>query len=152
MATAYPEGTSTRIEAPTAAARVAARESEPTIGGLVHDALQDVSTLVHSEIQLAKTEITADVKKGGMGAAFFAVAGVFAFLGLIFLLHTIAQAIAVWLPVWAGYLIVAVLLFVGAGVFALVGKGKISKVKGKPERTIATSKETVEVVKRAAQN
>ena len=53
---------------------------------------------------------------------------------------------------WAGYLIVAVLLFVGAGVFALVGKGKISKVKGKPERTIATSKETVEVVKRAAQN
>lgn len=151
MATAMPEGTSTRPDAVTAAARVAARENEPTIGALVHDALEDVSTLVRSEIQLAKTEITADVKKGGQGAAFFAVAGVLAVFGLTFLFHTIARAIAVWLPVWAGYLIVTVVLFIVAATLALVGKGRISKVKGKPERTIATSKETVEVVKKAAQ-
>ncbi|QQS01522.1 MAG: phage holin family protein [Austwickia sp.] len=151
MATAAGEGSSARTDAATAAARVAARENEPTIGGLVHDALQDVSTLVRSEIQLAKTEITADVKKGGQGAAFFAVAGVLAVFGLTFLFHTIAQAIGVFLPLWAGYLIVTVLLFLIAGILAMVGKGRMSKVKGKPERTIATSKETVEVVKKAAQ-
>lgn len=152
MAIAPPDGTSTGFHPSSAAARVAAREHETTIGGLVNSALKDGSTLIRSEIQLAKAEITADVKKGGQGAAFFAVAAVFAFLGLIFLLHTIAQVIAVWLPVWAGYLIVAVLLFVGAAVGALLGKGRVSKVKGKPARTIATSKETIEAVKRAAQS
>ncbi len=150
MATSTREGSIPGPE--TATARVAARENEPTIGGLVHDALQDVSTLIRSEIELAKTEITADVKKGGQGAAFFAVAGVLAVFGLTFLLHTIAQAIGVFLPLWAGYLIVTVVLFVVAGILAMLGKGRISKVKGKPERTIATSKETVEVVKKAAQS
>ena len=51
-----------------------------------------------------------------------------------------------FLPLWAGYLIVTVVLFVVAGILAMLGKGRISKVKGKPERTIATSKETVEAV------
>ncbi|MBW3084920.1 hypothetical protein KEM60_01110 [Austwickia sp. TVS 96-490-7B] len=134
----------------TAAERAAARADEPTIGKLVHDALQDVSSLVRSEIQLAKSEITADVRKGGKGAAFFVVAAVAAFLGVIFFLHTFARLIAVWLPVWAGYLIVALVLFAVAGVCALLGKSQIDKVKGKPERAITTSRETVEIVKAAA--
>ncbi|MCA0436443.1 MAG: phage holin family protein [Actinobacteria bacterium] len=155
MATAAPEGNTPRPAArpaeASAAARVAARENEPTIGGLVNDALKDVSSLVRSEIELAKVEITADVKKGGQGAAFFIVAGVLAVFGLTFLFHTLAWAIAVFLPTWAGYLIVTVLLFLIAGILAMLGKGRIAKVKGKPERTIVTAKETVEVVKAAAQ-
>ncbi|WP_116112356.1 phage holin family protein [Austwickia chelonae] len=151
MAIANPEGRTPAHESSSAAGRVAAREYEPTIGALVHDVLEDVSTLIRKEIQLAKSEVTADAKKGGMGAAFFVVAGVFAFLGLIFLLHSFARTIAVWLPVWAGYLIVAVILFIGAAIAAVIGKNQLSKVKGKPERTIVTSKETVEVVKKAAQ-
>lgn len=124
---------------------------EPTIGRLVHDAFTDTSTLVRSEIQLAKAEIGADVKKAGKGGGMLAAAGVVALFALTFLLHTVAIAIGVALPLWAGYLIVTVVLLLVAGVLALVGKKALSAVRGKPERTIASSKETIDVVKAAAQ-
>lgn len=128
----------------------APRPTDPSIGRLVNDALEDVSTLVRNEIALAKAEISVDVKRGGVGAALFVGAGVFAFLGLIFLLHTIALGIfALGLPLWASYLIVAVVLFIGAAVVALIGKSQISKVKGKPERTIASAQDTMDALKRS---
>lgn len=128
----------------------APRAADPTLGRLVNDALTDVSTLVRSEIALAKAEITADVKKGGVGAGMLAAAGFVALLGVIFLLHTIARAIAIVLPVWAGYLIVTLVLFVVAGILALMGKKAISKVKGKPQRAITTTKSTLDAVKASA--
>ena len=66
------------------------------------------------------------------------------FLGL-------AGVLAIWLPWWAGLLIVAAVLFVVAGILALVGKGQVTKVNGKPEKAIREGKETVETVKAAAQ-
>lgn len=128
----------------------APRPTDPSIGRLVNNALEDVSSLVRNEIALAKAEITVDVKRGGMGAAMFVVAGVFAFLGLIFLLHTIALGIfALGLPLWASYLIVTVVLLICAAIVALVGKSQISKVNPKPERTIATTKDTIDSLKRS---
>ena len=57
-------------------------------------------------------------------------------LGLIFLFHTIAQVIAIWLPVWAGYLITTALLFVVAGVLGLVGYKTVTKAKPVPKKAI----------------
>ncbi|MDO5698112.1 MAG: phage holin family protein [Dermatophilus congolensis] len=128
----------------------APRPTDPSIGRLVNNALEDVSSLVRNEIALAKAEIAVDVKRGGIGAAMFAVAGVFAFLGLIFLLHTFALGIfALGLPLWASYLIVTLVLFIGAVIVALIGKSKLSKVNPKPERTIATTKDTIDSLKRS---
>ena len=56
------------------------------------------------------------------------------------------------MPLWAGYLIVTGVLLLVAGILALVGKNALQAVKGKPERTIATSRETIEAVKSAAAN
>lgn len=128
----------------------APRPTDPSIGRLVNNALEDVSSLVRNEIALAKAEISVDVKRGGIGAAMFVVAGVFAFLGLIFLLHTIALGIfALGLPLWASYLIVTVVLLIAAAIVALIGKSKISKFNPKPERTIATTKDTIDSLKRS---
>ncbi len=128
-----------------------ALEDEPTIGRLVADATRDLSSIVRNEIALAKTEVTTDVKKVGKGAGMFAGAAVFAVFGLIFLLHTVAQGlIALGLAAWLAYLIVTLLLFGCAVILALIGKSALSKVKGKPERTIKTTKETIEVVKASA--
>ncbi len=149
MSTVKPETATRELGAGTS--RPAATE-EPTIGRLVHDALEDASSLVRNEIALAKAEVSMDVKKAGKGGAMLAAAGVVALLGVIFLLHTIAIGIAEFLPLWAGYLIVTVVLLVVAGVLALVGKKALQSVRGKPERTIATSKETIEAVKSAAAN
>lgn len=128
----------------------APRSTDPSLGRLVNSALEDVSALVRDEIALAKQEVTGDLKRGGVSVAMFVVAAVFAVFGLIFLLHTIALglfALGVWL--WLSYLIVTLVLFIAAGIVALIGKKKLAKVDPKPERAIATTRDTIDSLKRA---
>jgi protein-S-isoprenylcysteine O-methyltransferase Ste14 len=120
---------------------------ERTLGQLVADATHDMSTIVRSEIALAKAEITTEAKTAGKSAAMFGAAAFVGLLGLIFLFHTIVAVLDIWLPEWAGYLITTALLFAVAGVLALVGKNNIAKVNGKPERTIKNAQETVQALK-----
>ena len=121
--------------------------TERTIGQLVADASHDLSQLVRSEVALAKAEITAEVKQGALGAGLFAGAAVFGIFGFLFVLVTVALLLVLaGLPSWAGFGIVALVLLVLAGVLALLGKGRLSKV-GPPERTISTTKRTVEAAK-----
>jgi hypothetical protein len=121
--------------------------TERTIGQLVADATHDVSTIVRSEIALAKAEIASDAKRAGAGAGMFAAAAFVAVLGLIFLFHTIVAVIDIWLPEWAGYLITTGLLFLMAAILALVGRSSMKKLKGKPERTIKNAQDTVAAIK-----
>ena len=121
--------------------------TERTIGQLVADATHDVSTIVRSEIALAKAEITSDVKKAGTGAGMFAAAGFVALLGLIFLFHTIVAVIDIWLPEWAGYLITTGLLFLVAAVLALLGLALHLLHARPPERTIKNAQDTIETLK-----
>lgn len=128
----------------------AARPADPTIGALVNSALQDLSALVRDEIALAKAETMGDIKKGVISVVMFLVAAVFAVFGLIYLLHTAAWGlVAAGLSPWLGYLIVALVLFVLAVIVALTGLSKIKKVDPKPERTIATTKDTIDTLKRS---
>lgn len=123
---------------------------EPTIGKLVADTTAHLSTIVRDEIALAKAEVSVDVKRVGKGSGFLAVAAVTAVFALIFLLHSLAWGInALGLQAWAGYAIVFGLLVLFALIFALLGKRALGKVQGKPERTIATTKETIDTLKRA---
>jgi hypothetical protein len=123
------------------------RADEATLGGLFADVSRDMSTLLRSEIDLAKVEIKADVKNGATGGAMFAVAGVFAFLALIMLLIAAAYAlVAAGVPRALAFLIVAVVLVLLGAVLALVGRRAVRKV-GPPERTIRTSKETAAFLK-----
>jgi len=119
---------------------------ERTIGQLVADATRDVSSLLRAEVALAKAEIQREVKAAAMGAGLFAGAAVFGVFGFLLLLFAVVYLIALALPTWLSFLIVAVLLLVVAGVLALVGKGRLSKV-GAPERTVATSKQSIEALK-----
>ena len=121
---------------------------ERTLGQLVADATQDVSSIVRSEITLAKAEISADAKAAGKGAGMFAGAGVMGFLGVILLLFAVVYAlVAVGVPTWLAFLVVAVVLFVVAGILALAGRRSVRQVKGKPERTIVTTQETIAAIK-----
>jgi hypothetical protein len=121
---------------------------ERTLGQLVADATNDMSSIARSEIALAKAEITADAKQAGKGAGMFAGAGVMGFLGVVLLLFAVVYGlVAAGLPVWLSFLIVAVVLFVVAGILALVGKKAVKKVQGKPERAIVTTQETIAAIK-----
>lgn len=127
---------------------MAPESNERTIGQLVADATHDLQGIVRGEIALAKAEVAQGAKVVGKGVGLFAGAAFVGLLGLIFLFHTLAQVIAIWLPVWAGYLIVTVLMFVVAGVLGLLGKNALAKAKPTPERAIEQGKETIAALKR----
>lgn len=121
---------------------------QPSLGELVKDASTYLATLVHSEIELAKTEITGSLKKGVQGVGFFGAAGVVAVFSLVFLLISLAEGLVqLGLYRWAAYLIVWFLLVVIAAVAALIGWRKVKTVK-KPERTIETLKDNKSLIKR----
>jgi uncharacterized membrane protein YqjE len=85
----------------------------------IQDVSEKASLLVREEIELAKTEVMEKVTKLIKGAVVGIVAGIFAVLGLIYLLHALAWLI--WDVIggtrdfWLGFLIVAVVLFLLGG-------------------------------------
>ena len=124
--------------------------AEPSIGTLVQSAMADLSTLVRSEIELAKTEITGSAKKAAIGGGAFGAAAVVLGFSSFFLFIAIAEALtALGLPRWVSYLIVWALLVVVAVIAALVGKKMIKKIE-KPERTIESLRELPDVMHREA--
>jgi hypothetical protein len=121
---------------------------ERTLGQLVADATRDISSIVHSEIALAKAEMSADAKKAGLGAGMFAVAGVFAFLALILLLIAAAYGlVAAGLAPWLAFLVVALVLLIVGAILVFVGKSSLDRLQGKPERAIKSTQETIAAVR-----
>jgi putative superfamily III holin-X len=121
------------------------RTEDPTIGRLVADASRDISSLLHAEIALAKSEIKFSAKAGGIGAAMFLVAG---FLGLLItVLASIAVAYFLVMagldPAWAFLIVAGAYLLL---VLILIGVRLIKKVRA-PEKTIATAKEIPSALK-----
>ena len=123
------------------------RADEPTLGALVASASSDMSTLVRSEIALAKTEIRQDVAQVAKGGGMLGVAG---FLAVVaFILLSIAAAyglVAAGLHPALAFLIVGGVYLLVAGVLALAARSAFKGVKP-PERTTRTVKETVDVLK-----
>jgi uncharacterized membrane protein YqjE len=100
------------------------QDAEKGLGEIVAEVSEKASLLVRQEVELAKAEVTDKLTKLGRGAAVGAAAGVFAIFGITMLFHTFA-----WLlddlfnwdtSVWAGFLIVTVVLFLLAGIAGFV--------------------------------
>jgi uncharacterized membrane protein YqjE len=116
-------------------------------GQLISQLSEQTSTLVRSELALAKVELTNSAKHAGLGAGLFSVAGVLAWFGLGALIATAIIALDLVLPLWAAALIVTLVLFVAAGIAALVGKKQVQQVAPTPERTVENVKLDVQEVK-----
>ncbi len=121
--------------------------AHPSVGTLVKEASDHLSTLVRSEVELAKTELKAEVKKATTGSISLILAGVLALVALPFIFVTLAEVlILVGLPRWAGYACIVGFFFVLAALFALLGIRKIKKIK-KPERTVSSMKKNSEIAR-----
>ncbi|RFU22291.1 phage holin family protein [Geodermatophilus marinus] len=123
---------------------------EPSIGTLVQSAMADVSTLIRSEVELAKAEMTSSAKKAGIGAGAFGAAGVVLAFSVFFIGIALAEFLT-WLGLirWISYLIVWALFVVVAAIAALIGRRQIKKID-KPERTLETLRELPSVMHREA--
>lgn len=118
---------------------------EPSIADVVRNAIRDAQDLVRSEIALAKAEMRSEVRRVGVGAGLLAGAALAAIIAVIFLMTTIALAIANlagW-PVWTGFGIVTVLVAIAAGAFGAIGKKRLTAARHMP-RTRDTLKENIE--------
>jgi hypothetical protein len=123
---------------------VTAPTDDPSLGELVSVATRDLSLLVHKEVELAKAEISTELKRAGIGAGLLGGAGFIGFFAMLLL--SVAGALGIAdgadIPAWAGFLILGGALGGGAGLFALLGLGKFVKV-GPPQRTIRTVKDDI---------
>jgi hypothetical protein len=123
-----------------------------SLGHAVAEVSEKASLLVREEIELAKTEISQKAVRLGKGAAVAAGAGVFAFLGLIMLMHTIAWFFA-WLlgevsQIFWGYLITTALFFLIAGVAGAIGYRWIKRgAPPTPDMAIDEAKKIRETVR-----
>lgn len=130
---------------------VAESDVDPSesIGALVKDATVHMSTLVRSELELAKLELTQSVKTGVRGAIFFIVAGVILLFSAFFFFFMVGEILDIWLPRWVAFAIVFFAMVLVAGALAFLGYQKVKKIR-KPERTISTLSETASTLKSAA--
>jgi uncharacterized membrane protein YqjE len=117
-------------------------DPQPSVGELVRRASENVSTLVRSEIELAKAELSTTVKRAGVGGGMLAAAAALLLFSVPFLFVVIAEVlVAVGVPRWLSYLIVWVFFLIIAVVLALLGRSQLRKMQA-PERTIRTARDT----------
>jgi len=110
---------------------------EASIKALVAAAVADLQRLVKAQIALAKLELQQTGKAAGKTG--------------IFLLVTLAYVlVALGLPVWAGFGIVTLVLFIAAAILGLLGKKESAKIKG-PDRTIAQIEQTAATLQSAVE-
>lgn len=121
---------------------------EQSLGNLVRDATTHISTLVRAELELAKTEMVGEVKKGVKGSVFFVLALAVLVFSLFFGFFTLAEGLhALGLWRWASFGIVFLLMLVVAGLLALLGWRRVRKIR-KPQRTIDSLRDTAQVARR----
>jgi ABC-type multidrug transport system fused ATPase/permease subunit len=114
-----------------------AAKADPSIGDLVKDAT--------AQVELAKAEITRDVKKGLTGSVYFILALVVLFYSTFFFFFFVAELLDTWLWRWVAFLIVFGIMVVVTAVLALFGYLKVRRIRG-PQQTIESVKETREAL------
>lgn len=121
---------------------------EASVGTLVSDLSTQIPELIRAEMRLAQAEVAQKGKRAGIGIGMFSVAGLMGLFGFAVLLATFVLLLDLVLPAWAAALVVAVVLFVIAGVAALLGKKKVAEVGSPtPERALSGIKKDVATVK-----
>ena len=128
----------------------AGHPNERSTAELVKLASEQISRLVRDELRLAQAELAVKGKHAGIGIGLFSGAGVFMLYGVGALIATAILALALVMPGWLAALIVAVVLFLFAGIMALIGRGQVRQATPPmPEGAVSSVKEDIETVTEA---
>jgi len=137
------DATDPRASAPSGARVGAPTGEERKVGEILGDIADDLTTLVKQEIDLAKTEAKAEVKRAGKGAGLLGGAGVSGYLALLFLSLTVMFVLDIWMNIAWAALIVTAVWGVVAAVLASSGRKELKELNPKLETTQRTLKEDV---------
>ena len=104
---------------------------QPSIKDLVAKTTSDAKRLAKAQAALFQAEISSTGGKIGKGAGLGIATALIATFATLFLLLTIAFVlVALGLPIWAGMLIVFVLLVIGGAITGLLAKREFESIKG----------------------
>jgi Flp pilus assembly protein TadB len=123
--------------------------TDSSIGELMSQLSSQTSRLIRDEMRLAQKEFQESVKHAGIGAGLFSVAGLLAFFGLATFIAAAVAGLSLVMPVWAAALVVGVVLFIAAGIAALVGRGQAQEATPATPRTVETVKADIQELKDA---
>jgi hypothetical protein len=120
-----------------------------SVGELLGEVTQDLSTLMRQELALAKAEVKEEGVKAAKAGGMLGAAGFAGYMVLLF------ASIAAWwglaevmAPGWAALIVTAIWAVIGAVLFA-VGRQRMREVNPKPERTVETVSEVPGTLKGA---
>ncbi|MDQ3662644.1 MAG: phage holin family protein [Actinomycetota bacterium] len=122
------------------------RPGNRSVGQLMREITEDISTLFRKEIELAKQEVGESIAVKAKGAVIIAIAGLFGLLALMFVLLALRDGFDTFLWTWVADLATALVLLVCGGIGALVAKKKL-QAPFKTELTKKTIKDDVELAK-----
>lgn|SRR5690349_6130653 len=133
---------------PTDRSRDHTDEVEQTsVGELIGNISDDLSTLFRQEVELAKVELKQEATKAGKAAGMLGGAGFAGYLAVVLLSLALVFGLGNVMDLGWAALIVAVLWgIVGAALYA-VGRNKLKTVDPTPRRTVDTLKEDAQWLK-----
>lgn len=98
--------------------------------------LDEGTRLFRSEIQSAKGEIRAEVKKAGPAAGLAGGGGVLLHIAALMLAATLAAALATVMAVWVAYLITTAVFGAAGAILLVAARKRLTAIHLKPEHTI----------------
>lgn len=118
-----------------------------SVGGLLGDIAEDMSTLMRQEAALAKLEVQQSAKNAGKGAGMLAGAGVAGHFVLLFLSIALWWGLALLMNSHViSALIVALIWGVVAAALAAMGRKELKNVNGVPH-TVETARQVPDALK-----
>lgn len=124
-----------------------------TTAELAGDLTRQITGLVHSEIQLAKAEVSEKGRRFGFGAGGFGFSGLMGLFGFGCLVAAAVVAVHLEVVLWAACLAVGFGCLVVAAFAALLARRQVKKATPPvPTQAIESTKEDVQWVKTQAQS
>jgi hypothetical protein len=112
-------------------------EPEVSLGDLVGRLTEDLGSLVQGHVQLAKEEITAEVKQAGRGAGLVGGSALAGWIALLLLSFALAWGLAeLFESTWLGFLVVGGIWGVVAASLFVTGRRELQEVEPVPEQTM----------------
>jgi uncharacterized membrane protein YqjE len=114
---------------------------EPSLGELFNALTSDLSTLVRSEMELARVEIREEAGKAGKAAGMLGGGALAGYLALILLSFAAAWGLAEVVDAGWAFLVVGLVVGVVAAALVMIGRKRLREVHPVPDQTVDTLKE-----------
>jgi hypothetical protein len=118
-----------------------------SIGRLIGEVAQDLSTLFRQEVALAKAELKDEATKAGKAGGIFAGAGFAGYMVAVLLSLALVFALDAVMPIGWAAVIVAVLWAIVGGVLYSMARKRMKDVDPVPRQTVETLKEDAQWVR-----